>query len=160
MQVLRMLGLALVVLIALVAALFVGARFHDGPLGFIPGGPLSAGTRVETPVLDWSFAKDLGEIELQLESQKTSRTTWILVRDGAAYVPCSLSFPPGKNWYNEAQRDGRAVLRIEGQLHRVSLTRDDDPTLPAFARPEVVRKYGTPPPSDGGVLFFRVGARS
>jgi hypothetical protein len=27
--------------VLLIAALFVGARFHDGPLSMIPGGPLS-----------------------------------------------------------------------------------------------------------------------
>ena len=57
-----------------------GARFHDGPLAIIPGGPLRAGQWVETPISDWRFATDLDVLELQLESQSTSRTTWILVR--------------------------------------------------------------------------------
>ena len=78
----------------------------------------------------------------------------------AVLVPCSSSLPPGKSWYVEAQRDGRAVLRIEGRRHRVALQRDDDRTLPAFARPEVERKCGAPPPTDAGVLFFRVGPRA
>ena len=41
-----------------------------------------------------------------------------------------------------------------------TLTRDDDPTLAAFARPEVERKYGAPPSTEAGVLFFRLASRS
>jgi hypothetical protein len=52
------------------------------------------------------------------------------------------------------------VLRIGGRRYKVLLTRDDDPTLPGFARPEVERKYGAPPPTDAGVLFFRVEPRT
>ncbi len=160
MGILRILVRSVAVLVILGVALYYGARLHDGPLAMIPGGPLVAGDFVETPTSDWTFATDLSEIELQLESQSVSRTTWILVRNGSAYIPCSLSFPPGKNWYEEAQRDGRAVLRIEGRRYRVLLTRDDDPTLAGFARPEVERKYGAPPPTDAGVLFFRLSSRS
>jgi hypothetical protein len=160
MKWLRVFAGVLAVLIVALIALFFGARLHDGPIAIIPGGPLRSGEWVEPTPADWRFAKDLGEIELQLESQSTSRTTWILARDGVAYVPCSLSFPPGKDWYVRAQEDGRAVLRIGGRRYKVLLTRDDDPTLPAFARPEVERKYGAPPPTDAGVLFFRVEPRT
>ena len=95
---LRILARALAVLVVLAVGIYFGARLHDGPLGMIPGGPLVAGDFVETPTTDWAFAKELSEIEPQLESQSISRTTWILVRDRVAYIPCSLSFPPGKSW--------------------------------------------------------------
>jgi hypothetical protein len=126
----------------------------------IPGGPLRAGELFELPVSDWSFAADVGEIELQLESQTISRTTWILVRGGAAYVPCSLGSPPGKTWHKAAQVDGRAILRIAGKRYPVTLTRDDDPSLPEFARAEVTRKYGNIPPGTAGVMFFAVASRA
>ena len=84
-------------LIAVIALVFVFARFHDGPLGPIPGGPLASGDIVGDPVNDWSFAKDTGEIVLQLASQNRSRTVWFFVLDGKAYVPCSLGYPPGKS---------------------------------------------------------------
>jgi hypothetical protein len=161
MRVLGVLGkiLAAVAILAVVA--FFSPRFlHDGPVGPIPGGPLRAGELFELPVSDWSFATDVKEIELQLESQPISRTTWILVRNGAAYVPCSLGFPPGKSWYKEAQVDGRATLRIDGKRYPVTLTRDDDAALPDFARAEVTRKYGSPPPGGGGAMFFRVTSRA
>jgi hypothetical protein len=160
MKALRVFGWSLGVLVALGVAVYFGARLHDGPLGPIPGGPLRSGDPFALPVSDWSFAVDVGEIELQLESQSLSRTTWILVRDGAAYIPCSLGFPPGKQWYVHAQQDGRATLRIEGKRYAVTLTQDEDPSLAEFARAEVTRKYGSPPPSDAGVLFFKVTSRA
>lgn len=159
MTLLRRLGIVLVVILGAIGLLFLGARLHDGPLAIIPGGAIASGEWVEPPISDWRFATDLDVIEMQLESQSTSRTTWILVRDGVAYIPCSLGFPPGKSWYHEAQRDGRAVLRIDGKRHRVSLVRDDDPALADFARAEVGRKYGGSPPGDAGVLFFRIEPR-
>ena len=161
MRVIRFLCKLAVALVLLGAVAFFAPRFvHDGPLGPIPGGPLRAGPRIDAPVGDWSFASDVKEIELQLESQGRSRTTWILVREGAAYVPCSLGFPPGKSWYRAAQADGRAVLRIEGKRYPVTLTRDDDPSVAEFARAEVKRKYVNGPPGDSGELFFRVASRS
>src|SRR5215468_7015604 len=87
------------VLVALSVLLYFGARLHDGPLGPIPGGPLKAGELVSEPVANWSFVKDVGEIELQLDSQQRSRTTWIFFLDDKAYVPCSLGYPPGKTWH-------------------------------------------------------------
>ena len=161
MRVVRVIGWILGGLVALGVVAFFAPRFvSDGPLGPIVGGPLRSGEFYELAVSDWSFATDVKEIALQLESQSVSRTTWILVRDGAAYIPCSLGFPPGKSWYNDAQQDGRALLRIEGKRYPVTLTRDDDPTLSEFARGEVTRKYMNAPPSDAGVMFFRVTSRA
>ncbi len=160
MTILRWLFRGVVALVGLILALFVGARMHDGPLGPIPGGAIASGEWVDPASPDWSFAKDVAEIELQLESQSTSRTTWILVRDGAAWIPCSLSFPPGKTWYQHVATDGRAVLRIDGKRYPVTLAQDPDPTLPDFALAEVTRKYGKPPPSEGGSMFFRVEPRA
>jgi hypothetical protein len=162
MTVLRWL-LRIVVALALLGALaFLAARFHDGPLGPLPGGPLAAGDEVAEPVSDWSFVKDVAEVELQLASQDTSRTTWILFHDGVAYVPCSLGFPPGKRWHEQAAADGRATLRIAGRRYPVLLTKLDDAATQALAAPiraEVERKYGRPPPSDAGVWLFRVESR-
>ena len=156
MKILGWLMQALGVILLLCAALFFGARLHDGPLGPIPGGALESGEWVREPSADWSFAKDEGEIELQLDSQPLSRTTWILVRDGKAWIPCSLGFPPGKTWYQAAEIDPAATLRIAGKRYPVLLIKDEDASLPEFARSEVTRKYGKPPSSDAGVIFFRI----
>ena len=160
MTIVRWLLRGVILVILLISMLFLGARVHDGPIGPIPGGAFASGEWVDPVAPDWSFAKDVGEIELQLESQSTSRTTWILVRDGKAFIPVSLSYPPGKSWHLEAVKDGRAVLRIGGKRYAVTLGPDEDPTLPDFARAEVIRKYGTPPPGDGGAMFFRIEPRA
>jgi hypothetical protein len=160
MRVVRWIATALVALVLLVAGVAVAARFADGPLGPFPGGALRSGEWVEAPVADWSFARDVQEVELQLESQPSSRTTWILVKDGEAFVPCSLGFPPGKRWHFAATEDGRAVLRIEGRRYPVQLTRAEaEPGLAEPLRAEVSRKYGDPPPTDAGVWIFRVTSR-
>ncbi len=158
----KLLGwLARIVLVLVIAAfaVYFGARLHDGPLGPIPGGALRAGDWAEPPS-EWSFAADAKEIELQLDSQSISRTTWILVRDGTAWIPCSLGFPPSKNWYTLVSTATPATLRIAGKRYAVALDKDDDPSLPDFARAEVIRKYGNLPPGEGGALFFRITARA
>jgi hypothetical protein len=162
MTLLRWLLRIVAVLALLVGALFLGARYHDGPLGPIPGGPLEAGALVSEPVADWSFAKDVGEVELQLDSQSRSRITWILVDGEQAYVPCSLGFPPGKSWHEDAVKDGRAILRIDGKRYPVELAKLEDAAarqLDGVLRAEAERKYGRPPPSDAGVWIFRVDSR-
>src|SRR5262245_42331634 len=125
-RIFRGLVILVVVLVVLVGAVFAGARFHDGPLGPIPGGPLNAGEMVTAPQTDWSFAKDEKEIEMQLAYEKTSRTTWILVKDGTAYIPCSLAFPPGKRWHHHADQNGEAIVRIQGKRYPVTLKRVQD----------------------------------
>ncbi len=147
-------------LVALIALLFFGARFHDGPLGPIPGGPLASGELVREPVSDWSFATDVQEIELQLDSQRRSRIVWLLVHEGQAYVPCTLGFPPGKSWYRQAALDGRATLRIEGRRHPVVLTKTEDPALGEALRQETQRKYQRLPPGESESWFFQVTSRS
>lgn len=160
MALVRWLVRIVVAVVILVALLFLAARFHDGPLGPIPGGALASGALVVEPVADWSFARDIQEIELQLASEDGSRTVWILVDGGRAYVPCTLGFPPGKRWYRAAAQDGRATLRIEGRRYPVTLTKTDDAALAEWMRAEVERKYGRVPPGDAGVWIFAVSSRS
>lgn len=146
----------------LAAAVLVGgaavvARFLDGPIGPLPGGPLRSGTLVTEPVADWSFAADVPEIELQLDSQNVSRTTWILVRDGEAFIPAAVEFPPGKSWHRAALADGRATLRIAGKRYPVTLRRVEDETLARAVRDEVAaQKYPQRPP--GEAWLFRVSS--
>ena len=145
-------------LAALVVLLFVGARLHDGPLGPIPGGALASGELVTAPVADWSFAADVGEVELQLASQSKSRTTWIVVHQGKAYVPAATEYPPGKTWHRAALEDGRAVLRVNGKRYPVTLTKVDDAALVTSVRDVASKKYPARP--GGEVWLFAVGSRS
>jgi hypothetical protein len=160
MRFLKILGGIVVVLALLVVILFVGARFHDGPLALIPGGPLVAGELVAEPVADWEFAETIPEIELQLAGDDTSRTVWILVRDGQAYVPASLGFPPGKTWHQRADKDGRTILRIEGKRYPVSLKRIDDAQVEEELKGIASAKYSGGPPGDSEVWFFAVESRA
>lgn len=159
MKIVKWIALGFGALVLGVALLFVAARFADGPLAMIPGGALRSGEWVDAPVGDWSFAADLDTIEMQLEGDSTSRTTWIAVRDGKAYIPASLKFPPGKTWYLRAAEDGRAVLRIGGKRYRVTLRRLGDPDEIAPAREALVEKYAPPPGGRDEVWVFEVSSR-
>lgn len=159
MRALKILGAVAAALVLCVGVTFVAARFHDGPIGLIPGGALSAGEVVSGAVEDWSFAEGVETIELQLDGEDTSRTTWILVSGGRAFIPCSLGFPPGKRWHLRADRDGRAVIRVQGRRYPVTLSRISDPGLEGQLKAIVSSKYGGGPPSSAGVWFFSIGSR-
>ena len=159
MRILRVIGLFLAAIVGALVLLAFSARFHDGPVGLFPGGPLEAGPLETTPVADWNFAQAENTIELQLLSQQRSRTTWILVHDGEAFIPCAIGFPPGKTWHMHAMQDGRAVLRIEGKRYPVTLQRVEDPALSAALAERVKGKYGREPRPDAGVWYFRVTSR-
>ena len=94
------------------------------------------------------------EIELQLESQTTSRITWIVVKDGAAYVPCSLDFPPLKTWYRKVAQDGRAIVRIAGRRYPVTMVKVEDEAriagLREAAGAQVPRALAAPRPAGSG----------
>jgi hypothetical protein len=157
MVLVRWLVRILVGLVVLVGAVVLAARLHDGPLGPLPGGSLASGEVVTAPVADWSFATDIQEIEMQLESQTTSRTVWFLVHEGKAYVPAAIEFPPGKTWPQAALEDGRAVLRIAGKRYPVTLVKVEDETLANAIRETASRKYPARP--GGPVWFFAVQPR-
>ena len=155
MRILRVMGLLLLAAVGLLVLVALGARFNDGPVGLFPGGPLQAGLLEEDPVTDWSFATDEETIELQLLSQERSRTTWILVHARDGFIPCSLTFPPGKSWHHSALRDGRALLRIRGQRYPVVLERVEEAKLVKDLGYVLRGKYGHEPLGSGGVWYFR-----
>lgn len=158
MQALRALGIGIGVFAVGIGLLFVLARFLDGPIAIIPGGPLASGEWVDDPAPDFAFAEGIEEIEL--ESSGRSRTTWVLVLAGQAYVPVSLDFPPGKSWHQEALEDPTAVVRIDGRRYRRKLVRVDDPDRKLRLGEIAVSKYG-PGPSGGDidrVWFFELAA--
>ena len=160
MRIVRILAGIVVALLLGVGLLFLVARMGDGPMGPLPGGPLVAGERVTAPVSDWSFAESIDEIEMQLAADAISRTTWILVDGGRAFIPASLSFPPGKDWYRRADVDGAAWVRIEGRLYPVTLIRvRDEPTRDALKQ-IAAAKYAGGPPRSGEVWFFALQSRA
>ncbi|MDP6977337.1 MAG: hypothetical protein QF570_01900 [Myxococcota bacterium] len=155
MKILKVAAVLVAVLVLTVGTAFVAARFNDGPVGMLPGGPLRSGPIVPYFIIAWSFARNVETIEMQLADDDTSRTTWFIEHEGRGFIPASVSFPPGKNWYLRA--DGsKAWLRIEGKRHEVRLDRFEDTAVIAELGKKVERKYGRAPGGSGGAWWFEV----
>jgi len=149
MRVLKWLGGGLVAIILVLVALVFAARFGDGPTAILPGGPLQAGELYTGPEPDWTFARDIPEMEFQLVEPPVSRTIWLQVVDGKLYaVSGYMNSTVGKLWKHwpmQAAKDPRAVIRIDGKRYERKAVRlgPDDPALAGIAS-EVERKYGAP----------------
>ena len=154
-SVLRVLGGLLALLLVVIGGLLVGARFSDGPIAIIAGGPFRSGELVSGPEPDWSFVRDVREVEFQLLDPARSRTTWILDHEGKAYIPCGYMTTwwgkIWKQWPLEAEKDPRILLRIGDELYERQLVRiQEGPsrgTPPGGAEPQVRWREGNP---DGG----------
>ena len=131
-------------IVVVVLAFFVVTRFTDGPMGIITGGAFSSGEVVsEEP--DWRYVKDYDIVEFQLLDPARSRTTWIVEHDGRIFIPSGYMLSTvgtiWKQWLLQAEKDGRAILRVDAKLYPRQLVRiKDDPVLPAVLA-ELSRKY-------------------
>ena len=131
-------------IVVVVLAFFVVTRFTDGPMGIITGGAFSSGEVVsEEP--DWRYVKDYDIVEFQLLDPARSRTTWIVEHDGRIFIPSGYMLSTvgkiWKQWPLPAEKDGRAILRVDAKLYPRQLVRiKDDPVLPAVLA-ELSRKY-------------------
>ncbi len=141
----KWIGILIVVVGAAVAVLLIGARFADGPIAIIAGGPFTSGTPYVGEEPDWSFVKDRQEVEFQLMSPERSRTTWIVEHDGRIYIPCGyMTTTWGKLWKQwpiEAEKNGQAILRIDGQLYDRKLVRITEGDMLTPIVSELGRKY-------------------
>jgi hypothetical protein len=141
----RLLGSALAVIVLSIGGLAIAARFHDGPIAIFAGGPFASGEPATGPEPDWSFVRDVGEVEFQLREPPRSRTTWILYHDGKAYIPCGYMTTwwgkLWKRWPLEAERDPRMLLRISGKLYERRLVRIEPGPVVAPLLAELSRKY-------------------
>ena len=116
------------------------ARFADGPLEIIAGGPFATGeVAAEEP--DWAFAKGYSTVEFQLLNPEASRTNWIAVHDGRVFIPSGYMTTwwgrIWKQWPLQAELDGRAILRVDGKLYDRQLAR-------VMGGPEVEPATGSP----------------
>ena len=128
-------------------------------LGTVVLPSLESGPLVTERVQDWGFAAKLDTIEMQLLSDGRSRTVWILVDQGRAFIPCAIGAPPGKTWHLKAQEDGRSVVRIDGKRYPVTLARVNDPGMQDTIASVVADKYPSPPDTGEGSWYFRVESR-
>ena len=142
---LRVVAGTVALLVLLVAGLLVGARFADGPLAIVAGGPFKSGQLVTGAEPDWSFVRDVQEVEFQLLEPARSRTTWILDHDGKAYIPSGYMTTwwgrIWKRWPHEAEKDPRILLRIGDELYERELVRVEDGPVVAPLLEELSRKY-------------------
>lgn len=167
MRILRWLGLLLVAVAVVLALTAIAARFSDGPIGAFAGGPLVAGERMPHGLSDWSLFQGVDAMDMQLVEPPRSRRVWLIVdEDGSLYIPSGFvkSLPFWKHWPPEAVNDGRAVIRIEGQIYPVTLVKIDNPDLALKLSKELTAKYDLPasdgPPNLEELWIFRVDPRS
>ena len=145
-------------LIAGAISLFVflfSMDFADGSWGIVPGGSF-AETSQSAPA-DWSFAKELAIVEFQLEVPVSSRTSWIMEHDNRFFIPSGyMNSTVGKIWKHwpmHAEKNGDALLRIDGQVFEVRMQRTKEADLLTPILSELARKYmGVVPPIDDEVL--------
>ena len=117
----------LLIQVAAVGTAAVKQRFADGPNRVFSGGRLVSGELHTGSEPDWSFVSDIPTIELQLLDPPRSRRIWIAEADGKLYVWSGyMSTAVGrlwKRWPVQAERDGRAVIRIDGKRYERQLVR-------------------------------------
>ena len=156
---LRWLGIAALALVVALLAVAFAVRYHDGPLGPIPGGPLRAGELVAGPVDDWTFAAQIEEIELEVDpASPRSITVWCLVHGGRLYIPAAQG--ERKRWPGQVAADPRVRARIDGKRYDLGAVRIIEPVLAEALTAALVEKYGVDA-SEGyysSVAFFRLGS--
>ncbi|MDJ0869449.1 MAG: hypothetical protein QNK03_25320 [Myxococcota bacterium] len=143
--VLRLVASLLTVLLVLIVGLGIGARYSDGPIAIFAGGPFESGDLVEGPEPDWSFVRDVQEVEFQLLDPPRSRTTWILDHEGKAYIPSGYMTTwwgkLWKQWPHEAAKDPRILLRIGDRIYERRLVRIEDGPAVAPLLAQLGTKY-------------------
>lgn len=169
--------------LVLILGLAFFARYHDGPIGPIPGGVLRSGDWLDLYGPDRPTRREVTLVELQTLSTARSRTTGLMEQDGTFYLPCDLGFIArraprptrwimqavifGKRWHEAVVGDGRVVLRVDGNRYAARATSVDDPAVRARLEAEIeaqaARFLGGPLDSTrapGPIRFFRLEERA
>ena len=151
MQFAKSVGIAIfwitLVLATAVITAAVKQRSADGPNFVFSGGALKSGQLYQGTEPDWSFVNEVSTIELQLLEPEQSRCIWTASMGGKLYVWSGyMNSTIGKLWKSwpvQAERDGRAVIRINGIRYdrRLIRLRSGDGLEPLFA--VMNEKYAT-----------------
>lgn len=147
---------AILGVIAIVGAAFlVYARFHDGPLEIVAGGPFRSGELRPTPD-SWEFIAERDTIEFQTLEPARSRTVWLGVHDQRLFIVSGyMNTGIGslwKHWPYYLEDDNRIILRIDGQLYEQRLERiTSGPEIIPVLR-EFNRKYGSGEPTNADTV--------
>jgi hypothetical protein len=159
-RVLKWLASVILAIAVLAVGVIFAARFNDGPLGPIPGGPMT-GERAAEPVADWGFILDRDTVELEVNAAAPrSVTVWIIGHEGTPYLPAA--FGSRKQWAAELAADGHAVLRVDGTLYDMQGARVTDEALLEELRQVLIQKYELDPEgnfSGPETWFFRLDPR-
>lgn len=143
---LLVIGVLVLIPVFALAALAVSTRLSDGPSVIFAGGPLVAGEMVTGPEPDWSFVRDVRVFELQLLNPPRSRTLWIVEHEGKLYLNSNymggLRERLWKRWPAQAERDGRAIMRINDKRYERTLVRIKTGPIVEGVTAEFTRKYG------------------
>jgi hypothetical protein len=143
-------------------------RLADGPNQVFSGGPLEAGRLHTGPEPDWSVVSAVGTIEMQLLEPPRSRRIWTAEYDGKLYVWSGyMSTAVGrlwKHWPIQAERDGRAVIRIDGVRYERQLVRITSGDVLDGITAAITSKYPSQTTraavESGGVWLFEAAPRN
>ena len=121
MRILKWIGILLGAAIVLGAlGLGIARLLVDGPIAMLAGGSLGD---AEVPAPDdWSFAKDLRTIAVEVRPEDPHSVTVVsFVADDELYIPASRG--PEKEWPAIATANGQARVRVDGTVYPVTLKR-------------------------------------
>src|SRR5262245_32943929 len=138
-------GVLLLIPIVAIGTLLVASGYTDGASPVFGGGELASGELVTGPEPDWRFVHDVPTIELQLLNPPRSRVIWIIEHEGKPYVVSAyMGSTIGrfwKRWPVQAERDGRAIVRIGGKRYERTLKRIKTGPVVEGVAAELRRKY-------------------
>ncbi|MDP6978517.1 MAG: hypothetical protein QF570_07935 [Myxococcota bacterium] len=169
--VLKIFGGLVGLVVAVVAITLVYARFHDGPVSIIAGGPFASGELHTGPEPDWSPMRTRQEVEFQLLDPPRSRITWVAEHEGKPYIVSgymnSTFGKIWKQWPHEIEKDDRILLRVDDVIYERRLVRIMEGPMVAPVIRQLSEKYldgasfGDPDEAvrNGDVWFYEVAPR-
>lgn len=145
---LQVIGILILIPVVAFATLALRHRGADGPSMLFNGGELVSGELYAGAEPDWSFTREVGTIELQLNGPMNSRLIWIVESEGKAYVVSgymnSFLGRLWKHWAVQADKDGRAVIRVNGVRYPRQLVRIEQGEALDGVAAALTRKYNSP----------------
>lgn len=150
-----------IVLVCLILVLVIFRVTGFGPHGRTPGLWLN-GTRVSTPVTDWSFAAGYPTLEVQTRTRHLlphSVTTSCIAYMGQLYVGpiyrAGLEYPHGRSWNENVARDPHVNIKIGDGLYDGTLVHiTDEALVNAVLQAEQAKFPGFRVPPNGSLQLF------
>lgn len=142
---LKILGGIVGAAVVFVVLFLVYARFHDGPIAIIAGGPFTSGDAYSGPEPDWSPMRTRQEVEFQLVDPARSRITWIAEHEGKPYIVSGyMNTTFGKlwkQWPHEVAKNDQILLRVDDAIYERRLVRIMEGPMVAPVLKQLAEKY-------------------